>query len=107
MDNAASTVYIRSRRSGSPALKACPCGLVEAMTFGQAKEWEQWKLHQLGDGIVALQSYHGKFLSAKSDFSVIADAEKIDDWENGRLPSLIMDSYRSILILVGFSCATI
>ena len=88
------SIIIRSRRTafardGHPALKAYPCGKVQANTFGTAREWEEWTLHPIHDGVTALQSYHGKFLSAKPNGEARADAESIGEWEQWQVSKTV------------------
>ena len=82
--------YIRSRRGafakdGTPALKCHPDGHIQANTFGEAHQWEQWTVHPVNhEDTIALKSWTGKFLSAKphsEGFDVRADADSIGEWE--------------------------
>jgi len=86
-------VFLRSRRTargrdGHPSLKCHPDGRIQADTFGTALGWETWKVHnKTSDGDdggkkkIALQSWTGKFLSAKPDGTVWACADCVGDWE--------------------------
>lgn len=83
-------VFIRSRRcghgkEGHPALKAHPSGWVQANAFGKAGLWEEWTVHDLGDGYIALQSFHGTFLSAKPTGDVVADGREMNSWEKWKI----------------------
>lgn len=79
-------VILRNRRTafdrdGHPCLKCHPDGSIQANKFGKADDWEEWTIHTCKDGKVAFQSWTGKYLSAKPDGSVRADAKEIDSWE--------------------------
>ena len=91
--------YLRSRRihwtQGHPALKAFPCGHVEAKAFGKAREWEEWTVQfPFPDKpfVVGFQSHFGKFLSARPDGSVHAHANKLDKWEQWTIEE-VRDGY--------------
>eukprot|EP00934_Nitzschia_sp_Nitz4_P001114 Nitzschia sp. Nitz4//scaffold87_size112219//22459//23247//NITZ4_004066-RA/size112219-snap-gene-0.86-mRNA-1//1//CDS//3329559345//1114//frame0 len=80
-------VYIRSRRTaigkeGHPSLKCHPDGRIQCNTYGEAREWEGWRIHYLGpdnDGrqVIALQGWTGKYLTAHDCGRVGADWHSI------------------------------
>lgn len=86
MNKELKVVFLRSRRNGfgcdgHPALKCEPNGTIRANRFGKALTREKWNLYVIDDGEdnkkIALQSWTGKYLSAKPNGDVMADADAI------------------------------
>jgi hypothetical protein len=93
-DNMSEKVVIRSRRTSAigppPLLKCTVEGRVIANSSGRAIEGQredQWTVHRVGRWI-ALESWKGKFLSAQSDGTVVADRDEIWEWELWRVQYL-------------------
>ena len=90
MNKELKVVFLRSRRNGfgcdgHPALKCEPNGTIRANRFGKALTREKWNLYVIDDGEdnkkIALQSWTGKYLSAKPNGDVMADADAIGTQE--------------------------
>jgi len=79
-------VFLRSRRTkafriGYPALNCNPHGKIQANAWNEARQWEEWTIHLLGDGEVALQAWTGRFLSAAPEGDLWALSESIGERE--------------------------
>ena len=90
MNKELKVVFLRSRRNrfgcdGHPALKCEPNGTIRANRFGKALTRERWNLYVIDDSDdnkkIALQSWTGKYLSAKPNGDVMADADAIGTQE--------------------------
>lgn len=61
-------------------VSARPEGTV-ACNRSWVREWEMWTPYQVGPTTFGFKSFHGKFLVAELDGTVLADRDELNGWE--------------------------